>query len=227
MTRYFTPRLFGFLRELADNNDRDWFHAHKDEYEASVRQPALDFITDAAGPLATISPHFSADSRTVGGSLFRIQRDLRFGKDKTPYKTHTGIQFRHKMAADVHAPGFYLHLEPRSCFMGVGIWKPETRVAYAIRERIDAQPDRWIAATRTPAFADVFDLAGDRLKRPPKGYEADHRLIEDLKRKDFIATSRLTQAQVTSTALMDEFIERAGRAAEFMRFLCDAVGIPF
>ena len=79
---YFTPQLFAFLRDLANNNDREWFKANQKTYEAVIREPALDFINDFAAPLARISPHFVADSRTVGGSLFRIQRDTRFSKEK-------------------------------------------------------------------------------------------------------------------------------------------------
>ena len=134
--RYFTPKLFGFLRELAENNDREWFKAHQDEYEQYVREPALEFITDFAKPLEKISPHFVADSRTVGGSLFRIQRDTRFSKDKTPYKTNVGIQFRHEFGRDVHAPGFYLHLEPDNVFMGAGMWHPDGGSLKRIRDAI-------------------------------------------------------------------------------------------
>ncbi len=225
--RYFTAGLFSFLRDLAENNDRTWFKAHQDDYERLVREPALDFINDVAAPLNAISPYFVADSRKVGGSLFRIQRDTRFAKDKTPYKTNTGMQFRHLMAKDVHAPGFYINIEPRSCYMGVGLWRPETKVAYAIRKHIDAEPARWKRVTRSESFAGVFTVTGDSLVRPPRGYDADHPLIDDLKRKDFIASTRLTQKQVTSTTFMDDFVDNCTRGAPFMQFLCEAVGVPF
>lgn len=225
--RYFTPKLFAFLRDLAENNDRDWFEAHKDDYERYVRQPALDFITDMAGPLGGISEHFVADSRKVGGSLFRIQRDMRFSNDKVPYKTNTGMHFRHIRARDAHAPGFYLNLEPGQCFMGAGLWRPETKVAYQIREAIVEDPGGWKKATRAKSFTEVFSLDGDSLKRPPKGFDPDHPLIEDLKRKDFTAGTRLTQAQVTSDAFMDDFTGLCRQTAPLMRFLCEAVGVPF
>ena len=225
--RYFTPALFGFLKELKDHNDRTWFKANQERFEAAVREPALDFITDYADRLSQLSPHFVADSRTVGGSLFRIQRDTRFSKDKTPYKLNTGMHFRHEAAADAHAPGFYLHLEPGNCFMGVGLWRPETAMAYAIRARIDEEQAVWKRAAHSPRFADVFTLDGDSLKRPPKGYEAEHPLIEDLKRKDFIAMAQLTQKEVTSADFMDRFHENAVRAAPLMRFLCAAVEVPY
>lgn len=226
-TRYFTPKLFAFLRDLEQNNEREWFKANQDRYEEHVREPALEFINDFAGPLESISEHFVADSRKVGGSLFRIQRDTRFSKDKTPYKLNTGMQFRHVAAKDVHAPGFYLNLEPKACYMGVGLWRPETKVAYQIREHIDENQADWKRATRGNRFTEVFTVGGDSLKRPPRGYDEDHPLIEDLKRKDFIASTRLTQKQVTSAHFMEDFTENCKRAVPFMKFLCAAMNLPF
>lgn len=225
--RYFTPKLFGFLRDLNENNDRTWFKAHQSDYEQYVREPALDFITDFAGPLGKISEHFVADSRTVGGSLFRIQRDTRFGKDKTPYKSNTGMQFRHATAKDAHAPGFYLHLQPGECYMGMGLWRPESKVAYEVRARIASDEAGWTRASRSKRFTDVFALTGDSLIRPPKGFDDDHPLIDDLKRKDFIASTRLSQKQVTSDHFMEDFTDYCRRGAPFVSFLCEAVGVPF
>jgi uncharacterized protein (TIGR02453 family) len=225
--RYFTPKLFHFLEDLADHNDREWFKANQDVYEATVREPALEFINDFATPLAKISPHFSADSRKVGGSLFRIQRDTRFAKDKTPYKTNTGMQFRHVMAQDAHSPGYYVHLQPRECFVGVGLWRPETKVAYQIREAIVADPTGWKRATRSKRFSDVLEIGGDSLARPPRGIDPEHPLIEDLKRKDFIASTKITQKMVTSNHFMEDLTAIFERATPFMRFMCEAVGVKF
>lgn len=225
--RYFTPALFAFLRDLGANNDRTWFKANQDRYEETVRQPALDFITDYGPKLATISPYFVADARTVGGSLFRIQRDTRFSKDKTPYKTNTGLHFRHEGAADAHAPGIYLHLEPGNCFMGVGMWMPQSKVAYQIRDAIADDPSSWKKATQGRPFADDYELGGDSLKRPPKGFDPEHPLLEDLKRKSFIAINSLTQRQVTSADFMAEFHADAKVAKPFLGFLCRAVDVPF
>ena len=225
--RYFTPKLFGFLRDLAENNDREWFKANQDAYEKHIREPALDFINDFAKPLAKVSEHFVADSRTVGGSLFRIQRDTRFSKDKTPYKLNTGMQFRHVSGKDAHAPGFYLHLQPGECFMGIGLWRPESKVAYAIRARIDEDQTGWKRASRGKRFTDTFELGGDSLVRPPKGYDEDHPLIDDLKRKDFIASKRLRQADITSDHFMEDFTAWCKAGGPFMKFLCEGVGVPY
>ena len=229
MARHFSPDLFGFLRDLAANNDRAWFNDNKARYEASVRQPALDFITDFVEPLETLSPHFVADSRTVGGSLFRIHRDTRFSKDKTPYKLNTGMHFRHERAKDAHAPGYYVHLQPRECFIGAGLWMPEPKVAQQIRVHIADHPDEWIAATQTAPFTDHYTLGGESLKRPPRGIDIDpdDPLMDDLKRKSFIATGPLKQGDVTRADFADVLRDRFEAAGPMMKLLCAAVGVKF
>lgn len=227
MTVQFSPDLFKFLTDLANNNEREWFQENKSRYNTTVKEPALDFIEEFTKPLAKISPHFEANARASGGSLFRIHRDTRFGTDKTPYKLNTGLHFRHERAADAHAPGFYLHLQPRQCFMGVGIWRPESRVAYMIREHIAADPAGWKKATRISRFTDNFILNGDSLKRPPKGFDPDHELIDDLKRKDFIAIAKLSQKRVTSREFLADFNELCRTGAPFMKFLCSALNLKY
>ena len=226
-SRHFTPALFTFLKDLSANNDREWFQANKDRYVNSVQEPAIEFIIDAGPQLKKISPHFTAEAKTVGGSLFRIHRDTRFAKDKTPYKENTGVHFRHEAAKDAHAPGFYLHLQPGECFMGVGLWRPETKLAYQIRQHIADHPAEWKKATQGKRFTDVYEIGGDSLVRPPKGFDPDHPLIEDLKRKDFMASTRLSQKTVTSVGFLDEYVSLNKRSAPFMKFLCEAVGVPF
>ncbi len=226
-TRYFTKETFDFLTDLEANNNRPWFNENKARYDAAIKEPALDFIEDFATPLAKISKHFVADPSLQGGSLFRIYRDTRFGKDKTPYKTNTGVHFRHFMAKNAHAPGFYLHIQPGENFMGVGLWRPETKVAYDIRQHIDEHQAEWKKATRGKRFTDVYSLQGESLTRPPRGFDEDHPLIADLKRKDFIASTRLSQRTVTSADFMKSFEDNCKRAVPLMKFLCDAVGVPF
>ncbi len=226
-SRHFTPALFAFLRDLAQHNDRAWFQENKQRYVDDVQEPALAFIADFAEPLRRISPHFRADARVQGGSLFRIYRDTRFSKDKTPFKTNTGVHFRHERAKDVHAPGYYLHLEPGGCYAGVGLWLPEAAVARQIRQAIVDDPDGWRRATRSRPFTEVWELAGDSLRRPPRGFDPDHRFVEDLKRRSFIATCRLTQREVTSSGFSDALARRFRAATPFMRFLCRAIDVEF
>ncbi|MFH1567665.1 MAG: DUF2461 domain-containing protein [Gemmatimonadota bacterium] len=225
---YITPKLFQFLRDLKRHNDRDWFEAHKQRYEDDVRGPLLAFIDDFAEPLYQISPHFRAEARKVGGSLFRIFRDVRFAKDKTPYKTNAGVHFRHENARDAHAPGFYLHLGPEEVFVAAGIWNPEPEVANRIRAAIVEHPDEWKKALQCTAFArGGFYLDGDSYKRPPAGFDRDHPLIADLKRKSFAAVADLTEAEACAAGFVKAFARQCQSTAPFVRFLTEAVGQPF
>lgn len=228
--RHFSPALFAFLRELEENNDKSWWDSNKDRYVETVQTPALEFIADFAPKLATISPHFTADARTVGGSLMRPYRDTRFSPDKTPYKTNVGIQFRHEAGRDIHAPGFYLHLEPAGSFAGVGLWRPETAVAARIRTHIAQNPDDWAKATGTKTFVKDWEIERDEeemLKRVPRELDADPALADDLRLRSFIASSRLTQRDVTSSGFDARLGEMFRGAADYTRFLCDATGAWF
>ena len=223
----FSPELFTFLADLRENNTREWFAANKHRYESALLEPALDFVADFAPYLEKISPHLRADPRPSGGSLFRIYRDTRFSKDKTPYKTNVGIHFRHELAKDAHAPGFYLHLSPGEIFAGGGIWHPDTAAALRIREAIVADPDGWKSATRAGAFKKTFALGGDSLKRPPTGFEAEHPLIDDLRRKDFFGWAQLTEQQATAPAFVAEYGRLCRGVWPLMRFLCEALDVPY
>lgn len=226
-TRSFSPELFTFLRDLRANNERDWFKASRSRYEDAVQEPALRFVSDFEPHLRAISPHFRADPRPVGGSLFRIHRDTRFSEDKSPYKTHTGIHFRHEQAKDVHAPGFYLHLEPGQVFAGAGIWRPDSETLARIRTAIAEDPDRWTRTTSKGAFAATYSLGGDSLKRAPAGFDPENPLIDDLKRKDFIAVLTLDERAACSPGFLEELGGAYATAGPFVRFLCDAIAVPF
>lgn len=224
---YFTKGTFDFLSALAANNKREWFDAHKQDYEVMVRTPALNFISDIADDLGMIAPHFRALPKKAGGSLMRVHRDIRFGKDKRPYKTNIGIQFRHEMGKDVHAPGYYLHIEPGDCFVGAGIWHPDAAALGRIRDAIVENGDAWLAARDDKIFNRKFSLAGDVLTNSPRGYAKDHPLVQDLKRKDFIAIAGLSDAVVTSKNFYSKVAEHLGEAAPYMRYLCKALDLRF
>jgi len=228
-TRYFTPAVFAFLRELAENNKKQWWEANKQRYIETIREPARDFIAEFGHRIEKISPHFTADTRTNGGSLMRPYRDMRFSNG-VPYKTNVGIQFRHESGKDVHAPGFYLHLEPGQCFAGVGLWRPETKVARSIRQAINDDPEGWRQAAHDQRFTDIWEIGSqddDRLKRVPKELDPDHPFPDDLRLRSFTAGTRLTQKVVTSNTFADELHAMFDRAGPYTRFLCQAVGLPF
>jgi len=223
----FDPSLLRFLDELKHNNDRDWFAQNKDRYERMVREPALDFIV-AMGPLLDrIAPEFEAVAKKMGGSLMRVFRDTRFGRDKTPYKTNVGIQFRHTQGKDVHAPGYYLHIEPGAHFIGAGMWHPDPQALAGIRDAIVERTSAWKSARDAAAFKRIYSLEGGSLKRVPRGYSSDHPMLEDLKRTDFIATCTIDDNELFRKDVTARIAKRFDAATPLMKFLCRAVGVPF
>ncbi len=223
----FSADTIQFLAELEGHNDRDWFNANKDRYEATVREPALEFIRRMGPKLQTVSKHYEAVDKKVGGSLMRVYRDTRFGSDKTPYKTNIGIQFRHKLGKDVHAPGFYMHVALSGCFLAVGSWRPESESLAAMRKRIVNKPREWKAARDNKTFVRHFDLGGDSLKRMPRGFAEDSPHPDDLRRKDHIAIAELGLDDVIGPKLVSYCTKRFAAARQYISFLTKAVGAPF
>ncbi len=223
MGAYFTRDTIASLKDLKKHNDRAWFAANKSRYDDHVREPSLRLIQDLAPELKRISPHFLATPR----SLFRIHRDTRFSKDKSPYKTHLGLHFRHVRAKDAHAPGFYFHVEPGAAFVGAGIWHPDSDALNQIREHIVEEPAAWKRASRAKSFTATYTQEGDRLSRPPKGFDPDHPLIEDLKWKDYIGVAAVDDGFPLKADLIARLARAFGAATPFMRFLCGALDVPF
>ena len=226
-TKHFDRELFNFLKELKQNNTREWFQANKERYKSVVQEPLLRFISDIADPLHAISPEFVADPRPSGGSMFRIYRDVRFSKDKSPYKTHAAAQFRHRAGRDAHAPGFYLHLEPGNVFVGAGSWHPGGEALQDIRTAIAENPKRWQSILSNADFSKHHALVGESLKRPPRGFDAGHPMIEDLRRKDFISVENFSQTKACSAGFIDTVAESFRVAAPLVKFLTEAVGQKF
>ena len=223
----FQPALFEFLEQLADHNNRPWFQANKERYEQEVLEPAMTFIRALQPRLKRISPCFVASDRRLGGSLMRVYRDTRFSKGGEPYKTNVGIQFRHEHGRDIHAPGFYVHLAPGECFLALGVWRPDRLSLAQIRQAIVDGPDRWRRAREDRKFRRRFSLDGGSLKRPPRGFPADHPWIEDLKRTDFIGLEELEERDVLARGFLDHVAASFTSSRPFMRFLCDALKVPF
>ncbi len=230
-SKFFTlhhPSVFlNFLRELKQNNDKAWFAENKQRYESVVREPLLKFIADFAIDLVKISPHYEADPRKVGGSLFRIHRDIRFSPDKSPYKTHAGIQFRHESGKDVHAPGFYLHLEPDNVFTAIGVWQPDAETLGKIRDAIVAHPHRWQQIFADDKFNAIFKLEGDRLKKAPREYDPNYLLIEILKNKDPYVITTFSEQDAYAADFMERFAQACLKTKPFMEFLTTAIGLPW
>ncbi len=223
----FQPSLLAFLDELAKNNNREWFRENKERYDTLVMEPAFAFIEAMSPRLANISPHFTAVPKRVGGSLMRVYRDVRYSKDKLPYKTNVGIQFRHELRRTVHAPAFYVHIAADECFVGAGSWHPPSKALASIREYIVDNPASWKRARDHKPFQQDFSFSGESLVRGPAGYSREHPLIEDLKRKDFIAIAPISREQLHSENFVDQVDELLQRSVPLMRYLCGALDIPF
>lgn len=223
----FPKATLQFLKTLKRNNNREWFQKNKARYEAEFLAPSLAFIEAMEKPLQKISPCFSAIAKKQGGSLMRIYKDVRFSKDKSPYKTNIGIHFRHQAGCSVHAPGLYLHIEPGSCFLGCGIWRPERQPLLQIRQAISESPKDWKRARDAESFQSKFELSGDSLKRPPAGFEKDDPMIEDLKRKDFIGVCNLEDNEISNPKFVQNVARQFRGAAPFLRFLCSALELQF
>ena len=224
---YFTDKTFRFLRALARNNSREWFLAHKADYDAHLRNPFLQLITDLQPDVLAVSEHYRSDPRGVGGSLFRIHRDTRFSNDKTPYKTWSGARIFHARSKEIEAPSFYVHVQPGNSFVGAGLWHPQPESQRRIRQFIFDNPGAWKAAAHAPAFRRRFTLDGEALVRPPRGFPADHELIDDLKRKNFVAMAALGDDEVLGPALRKTIAGQLALLAPLTDYLCAALDLEF
>ncbi len=225
--RYFSTATFDFLQDLELFNERAWFEVNRDRYEADVREPLLELIDDLNEPVHDrVSPHLVCDPRKVGGSMFRINRDTRFSKDKSPYKTAAAAYLRHDVGKETPAPGVYLHLEPGNSLVGVGLYHPPSDALRVVRQAIVDDPAGWETASAMVTPRSAWSFAGDSLSRAPRGFPADHLQVEDLKRTSFAITRPLTEAQVTGPNVLDVVVDRAVEARPLLAWLCRALSLP-
>jgi uncharacterized protein (TIGR02453 family) len=209
----FTAELFRFLVELQLNNNREWFGANKARYEEHVKHPLAAFAAALAPRLAKIAPGYGQ------AKVFRVHRDTRFSKDKTPYKTQAAAQFlRTSAGSDVHQPGFYVHLEPGECFVAAGIWMPDAATLARIRAAIIAKPAAWAPLAK-------LEFWGESYARPPKGVDPGHRFVADLMRKHYLTWVDLADEQVLGPAFLGRVEKACARMAPLVTFLDRALGI--
>lgn len=212
---------FNFLRDLAENNNREWFAQNKHHYEAA-KLDLFALISPLIKELAAIDPEFSADTEPKK-CLLRIYRDVRFSLNKEPYKKNYGIAFDVKGYGPT-TPAYYLHLEPNNCFFGVGFWMPESKVVKSIREEIDYSGDEFLEVINDKAYQKVFSLSKeDTLKKAPKGYEIDHPMIEYLRLKSFISIYPLKEDDFYKKDIEHMLVEAFKAAQPFIQFLRKAV----
>jgi uncharacterized protein (TIGR02453 family) len=224
----FPKDFFAFFRELKAHNERPWFEANKERFRDSVQAPMSAFIAEMAPKLKKVSKNFVADPKPNGGSMFRIYRDVRFSRDKRPYKEHAACHFRHAAGRDVHAPGFYMHFAPGEVMFGGGMWMPPPDALAKIRDAIAKNSAAWKKVKTDKTFIKHFEtIDGDALTRPPRGYDPAHPFIEDIKRKSFFAMHEADVKLAASPKLVDAVADTFQAAGPLMRFLCNAQGVPF
>jgi len=218
----FRPEAIQFLADLAANNDRAWFQPRKAEYERLLKQP-LEALCVALGErFEARGLPLSADPAR---SPFRIYRDVRFSKDKSPYKTSASAAFRWsesgpELSHQEGDPGGYFHLEPGEAFVGGGMWHPPTAKLAAFRKAVLTDTSRVRGLLDEPEFKRRFvTISGDSLKRVPTGLPADHPEADLLKLKDMTFGHRLADADVMSPRLPDVLVESFEVAIPVMRFL--------
>jgi uncharacterized protein (TIGR02453 family) len=218
-----TRELFKFFGELENNNEREWFLANKQRFEDVVRDPFLDFIESLAPGLHKIDASVEVDSRPVGGSMMRIYRDIRFSKDKTPYKTRVAARFAAGAKVGGPMPSYYVSFGAAGSRCAAGIWHPEPDALRKIRDAIVKDPKGWQKATSAKQLGGL-QLGGESLSRPPRGYAGDHPLISDLMRKDFMVAVTLDQRDVLSARLKDVLLANYRKMAPLVQFLSKALG---
>lgn len=200
----FPPAARQFLRDLAANNNREWFKAHKSDYDAFVREPLLALVDELGTALLEHSPGYLCDPRK---SVYRIYRDIRFSKNKAPYKTHAAAVFP-PLGLERHAgAGFYFHFSAEELLVGGGVYAPGSRELRSIRQQIADDPAELREILGTAAFRKAFgDLEGQQLKRVPQGFPKDHPAADLLVFKQFLAGTTLPAEEIekrTVAALID------------------------
>lgn len=210
-------KTLSFLTELAENNNREWFAENKYLYE-EAKADLFPLIAKLIKELAIIDPQFSADTEPKK-ALMRIYRDVRFSKNKDPYKKNYGIAFDVK-GYGPNTAAYYLHLQPGNCFFGVGFWQPESSVLKMIREEIDYNTSEFLDVINAKEFKSIFKLSQeDKLKKAPKGYEITHPEIELLKLKSFIAIYSIPDAEFFKPTIVDKLITAFKTIQPFVLFL--------
>jgi uncharacterized protein (TIGR02453 family) len=216
-TPRFTGRTLRFLRALERNNRREWFNAHRDEYEADVREPMAAVVARLAADFRTFGPEFLADPKT---SMYRIHRDVRFSENKAPYKTHVAANFPARGLPKHEGAGLYFHVSPDEVWVGGGMYAPSVSQLQAVREHIAANSRRLRSLVESPAFRrDVGALEGERLKRVPRGFAKDHAAAEYLKFRQFLAGREFEPAFATSPKFYAGVVAVFKRVVPLMRFL--------
>lgn len=212
----FTPKTLSFLKSLKRNNKREWFHAHRDRFEADCRAPMAAIVERLAADLREFAPELLAGPKE---SLFRQFRDTRFSADKTPMKTNIAATFPHRALGRMNGASFYFEVGPDYVWIGGGVYRPDTSQLHLLREHIAAHHRRLEAIVSTPAFKQLGGLRGDTLTRVPRGFDKDHTAARFLVHKQFMAYREEPGAFATSRDFYKNLVGTFRTLAPMVKFL--------
>jgi uncharacterized protein (TIGR02453 family) len=227
----FTAASLAFLRGLARHNAKPWFEAHRESYEGDIRAPMRALIEEMDVRLARFAPEITGDPKR---SMFRINRDIRFSKDKSPYKTHAACWFRHRDAshnvggdAEEGSAGLYFHLQPGKSFVGGGIWMPPRPSLNKIRDAIADDPTGFTRIVQNPRARRRFGGLSDEavLKRMPRGFADDHPAARWLRYQSFTIGRELSDTQVLGPRLPALLEDDFSVMMPLVRWLNRALGL--
>lgn len=211
-----TKATFDFLNDLKKNNNREWFHPNKRNHDAA-RAEFLNLVTAILGELQIIDPDIGPINPK--DAIFRIYRDVRFSRDKSPYKTHMGAYFV-KGGKQSGNAGYYFHLEPGGSFTAGGVWQPMPDALKAIRMEIYENPDEFRSIIENSLFIDTFgEVNGEKLKTPPKGFPKEFPEIEWIKYKSYTVSKNIPDEQVIGEHLLEETIRVFALMLPLNRFI--------
>ena len=213
----FTDATLKFLRALKRHNDRAWFRARRDQYDTHLKRPMIEVIDRLTRDLGRFAPELVA---TPKASMYRVYRDTRFSHDKSPYKTHVAAIFPHRTLTKHGGAGLYFHVDPDHVLVGAGVYAPEPRQLYQLRQHLAANPKRFRAIVESPTFRRSFGTVdGQRLKRVPKGFETDDPAAEYLKLKQFLAGTERPSSFATGPRFYASLTRLFKQLVPFVRFL--------
>ncbi len=219
----FPEKGLGFLRSLRRNNNRPWFERHRGDFEEYVQLPMRSLISSLRPFFASFAPEYDLDPKR---SLFRIYRDTRFSKDKTPYKTHAAAHFVLKgRPKGLEGSGYYVHIEPTECYVGAGIYLPDGDQLKAIRQRLHTHGEDFLSIVKSGSFKRTFgSIEGERLKRLPRGFDEGHPMTDWLKLKQFFVGVSLAPGRCVRPEFPKEIAGICTLATPLVRYLNEALG---
>jgi len=212
----FNPETLRFLRALKRNNRREWFNAHRDDYERHVRAPMIAVVERLASDFRSFAPELVASPKI---SMYRIYRDTRFSENKAPYKTHVAAVFPTRGLAKHEGAGLYFHISHQDVWIGGGMYAPQPPQLYAVREHIAANAGQLRAIVESPAFRRAIALEGEKLSRVPRGFPKDHAAAEYLKFRHFIAGAEFPASLAASPKFYPTLLSTFRAVIPLSRFL--------